>query len=393
MNLEAIQTALREAKLDGWLFYDHHRRDPIAYRVLNINPVMCTRRWYYMIPKEGEPGKLVHRIEAHNLDGLPGTEERYSSWREQREGLCRLLHGKERVAMQYSALNNIPYVGLVDAGTVELARSCGVEVVSSADLVQQFEASWSEEQWQSHLAAGKVVHEAVRTAFAAIRAAVGAAKEINEYDVQQEMVRVFAANALVADEPPCVAVNANTADPHYSPAREESLPIHAGDLVLLDVWGKQNKPGAVYFDITWMAYVGEKVPQQYTKVFDVVREARDTAISLVQNSLQAGRILYGYEVDDAARAVIDRNGYATFFVHRTGHSIGEDVHGNGANMDNFETHDERRIIPRTCFSIEPGIYLHEFGIRSEVNVFTGARDAGVTGEIQKEIVPILAAPG
>jgi Xaa-Pro aminopeptidase len=392
MNLEAIQTALREANLDGWLFYDHHRRDPIAYRVLNINPVMCTRRWYYIIPKEGEPGKLVHRIEAYNLDGLPGTEERYSSWREQREGLSRLLHRKERVAMQYSALNNIPYVGLVDAGTVELVKSCGVEVVSSADLVQQFEASWSEEQWQSHLAAGVVVHEAVRTAFAAIGAAVGAAKEISEYDVQQEMVRVFAANGLVADEPPCVAVNANTANPHYSPSREASLPIHAGDLVLLDVWGKQNKPGAVYFDITWMGYVGEKVPEQYSKVFDVVREARDTAISLVQKSLQAGRILYGYEVDDAARAVIDRNGYATFFVHRTGHSIGEDVHGNGANMDNFETHDERRIIPRTCFSIEPGIYLHEFGIRSEVNVFTGARDAAVTGEIQKEIVPILAAP-
>jgi Xaa-Pro aminopeptidase len=392
MNLNDIQTALRAANLDGWLFYDHHRRDPIAYRVLNINPVMCTRRWYYLIPKTGEPAKLVHRIEAHNLAGLPGTVERYSSWREQREGLSRLLHGKERVAMQYSALNNIPYVGLVDAGTVELVKSCGVEVVSSADLVQQFEACWSEEQWQSHLAAGQVVHQAVRTAFAAIRDAVRAGKEISEYDVQQEMVRLFAANGLIADEPPCVAVNANTANPHYSPSREASLPIHAGDFVLLDVWGKQNKPGAVYFDITWTGYVGEKVPEQYTKVFDVVREARDAAISLVQKSLQSGRILCGYEVDDAAREAIIRNGYAAFFVHRTGHSIGEDVHGNGANMDNFETHDERRVIPRTCFSIEPGIYLHEFGVRSEVNVFTGAREACVTGEIQKEIVPILAAP-
>jgi len=392
MQLAAIQTALREAKLDGWLFYDHHRRDAIAYRVLNINPVMCTRRWYYIIPSEGVPAKLVHRIEAHNLAELTGTEERYSSWREQREGLSRLLHGKKTVAMQYSALNNIPYVGLVDAGTVELVKSCGVEVVSSADLVQQFEASWSEEQWQSHLAAGLVVHQAVRTGFAAIRTAVGAGKEISEYDVQQEMVRVFEANGLIADEPPCVAVNANTANPHYSPFRETPLPIHAGDFVLLDVWGKLNKPGAVYFDITWTGYVGEKVPEQYTKVFDVVREARDTAINLVQKSLQAGRILYGYEVDDAAREVIERNGYGTFFVHRTGHSIGEDVHGNGANMDNLETHDERRIIARTCFSIEPGIYMHEFGIRSEVNLFTGAREARVTGEIQNEIVPILAAP-
>ena len=391
MNLESIQAALREAKLDGWLFYDHHRRDPIAYRVLGINPVMCTRRWYYLIPGEGEPAKLVHRIEANNLAGLPGAEERYSSWREQREGLGRLLHGKKRVGMQYSALNNIPYVGLVDAGTVELVMACGVEVVSSADLVQQFEACWSEEQWQSHLAAGQVVHKAVRTAFAAVRDAVRAGRETSEYDVQQEMVKVFAENGLVADEPPCVAANANSANPHYSPSREALLPIHAGDFVLLDVWGKQNKPGAVYFDITWTGYVGETVPAQYTKVFEVVREARDAAIVLVQKSLQAGRIIYGYEVDDAARDVIERNGYGAFFVHRTGHSIGEDVHGNGANMDNFETHDERRITARTCFSIEPGIYLHDFGIRSEVNVFTGAREACVTGEIQTAIVPILAA--
>jgi len=209
--------------------------------------------------------------------------------------------------------------------------------------------------------------------------------------VQQEMMKLFDAKGIVVDEAPCVAVNANSADPHYSPSQDKSQPIRRGDFVLIDVWGKQNMPGAVYFDITWTGYVGDKVPKQYTKVFDVVSEARDAAIHLVQNSLQAGRVLYGYEVDDAAREVIDRRGYGTFFVHRTGHSIGEEVHGNGANMDNFETHDERRIIPRTCFSIEPGIYLHEFGIRSEVNVFTGAREARVTGEIQREIVPILAA--
>jgi Xaa-Pro aminopeptidase len=294
--------------------------------------------------------------------------------------------------MQYSALNNIPYVGLVDAGTVELVKACGVEVVSSADLVQQFESRWSEEQWQSHLAAGQVVHQSVRTAFAAIRDAVRAGQEISEYAVQQEMLRVLRTNGLVTDEPPCVAVNANSADPHYSPSPEASLPICAGDFVLLDVWGKQDKPGAVYFDITWTGYVGETVPEKFSKVFEVVREARDAAISLVRNSLQDGRMLYGYQVDDAARQVVDRKGYGAFFVHRTGHSIGEDVHGNGTNMDNFETHDERRIIARTCFSIEPGIYLHDFGIRSEVNVFTGARDACVTGEIQNVIVPILAAP-
>jgi Xaa-Pro aminopeptidase len=391
MNLIDIQSALREANFDGWLFYDHHHRDPIAYRVLEINPAMCTRRWYYLIPREGEPAKLVHRIEAHNLASLPGAEDRYSSWREQREGLSRLLQGRKRVAMQYSALNNIPYVGLVDAGTVELVKSCGVEVVSSADLVQQFEARWSEEQWQSHLAAGRVVHQALRTAFKAIRDAVGSGKELSEFDVQQKMMRVFDENNVTTDEAPCVAVNVNSANPHYSPSRELSAPIRAGDFVLVDVWGKQTKPGAVYFDITWTGQVGETVPERYTKVFDVVREARDTAILLVRKSLQAGRVLHGYEVDDAAREVIERNGYGRFFVHRTGHSIGEDVHGNGANMDNFETHDERRIVPRTCFSIEPGIYLDEFGVRSEVNVFAESGDASVTGEIQTQIVPILAA--
>ncbi len=391
MNLEAIQAALREAKLDAWLFYDHHRRDPIAYRILGINPVMCTRRWYYLIPAEGEPAKLVHRIEAHNLDGLPGKEVRYSSWREQREGLSGLLKGKKRVAMQYSLLNNIPYVGLVDAGTIELVRTCLVDVISSADLVQQFEAAWTEDQWQSHLAAGQWVHESVRRAFTVIREAARAGKALNEYEVQQEMARLLESHGLVADEPPCVAVNANSANPHYSPGREVSAPIRSGDFVLLDVWGKQNKPCAVYFDITWTGYVGEKVPEQYTKVFNVVRQARDAAIDLVQKSLEAGRKLYGFEVDDAARMVIDAQGYGKYFVHRTGHSIGEDVHGNGANMDNFETHDERRIIPSTCFSIEPGIYLQEFGVRSEVNVFTSERGARVTGEIQQEIVPILAA--
>lgn len=392
MNLSDIQKALREADLDGWLFYDHHRRDPIAYRVLKINPPMCTRRWYYLIPKEGEPAKLVHRIEPQNLAGLPGSEEHYSSWREQRDGLARMLAGKQRIAMQYSPLNSIPYVGLVDAGTVELVKNCGVELVSSADLVQQFEACWSEEQWQSHLAAGQVVHDAVRMGFAMIRDAVRAGKTLGEYDVQQEMVRLFEAQGVIADEAPNVSVNANTGNPHYSPSRESSLPIRSGDFVLMDVWAKQNRPGAVYFDITWTGYVGEAVPHRCTEIFEVVREARDAAISLVQESMRAGRPLHGYEVDDAAREVITRREFGAFFVHRTGHSIGEDVHGNGANMDNFETHDERRIIPRTCFSIEPGVYLHEFGVRSEVNVFVEERDARVTGEIQQSIVPILAAP-
>jgi Xaa-Pro aminopeptidase len=391
MDISAIRAELHKADLDGWLFYDHHRRDPIAYRVLKINPAMCTRRWYYLIPAEGEPAKLVHRIEKGNLAGLPGIELQYSSWSEQREKLRKILEGKKRVAMQYSPLNDIPYVGLVDAGTVELVKSFDVEVVSSADLVQLFEARWSDAALASHLAAGKVVHAAVRAGFAMIGDAVRSGKKISEFDVQQEIMRLFDAHGITTDEAPNVSVNGNSANPHYSPTRKSSQPIREGDFVLLDVWGKLAKPGSVYFDITWTGYVDQGVPAIYGDAFNIVREARDAAIDLVQSAMRAGRGIHGYQVDDAARGVITRHGYGDFFIHRTGHSIGEDVHGNGANMDNFETRDHRKIIPRTCFSVEPGIYLAEFGVRSEVNVFVEESDAWVTGEIQQAVIPILAA--
>lgn len=390
MNLQGIQSALREAKLDGWLFYDHHRRDPIAYRILGISPPMCTRRWYYLIPAQGEPAKLAHRIESGNLDGATGSTELYSSWPEQREKLKAMLGDMKTVAMQYSHLNDIPYIGLVDAGTVELVKSFGVEVASSAELVQLFEARWSAEALASHLEAGKLVHEAVRLGFAAIRDAIKAGNSIDEFAVQQEMARHFDAHNLEADDPPLVAVNENASNPHYAPASTVSRPIRVNDFVLLDVFAKFRKPGAVYFDITWTGFVGDSVPAQYTQVFDVVREARDAAINLVRLSMREGRPLRGYQVDDAARGVITRHGYEEYFVHRTGHSIGEDIHGNGANMDNFETRDDRRVIPGTCFSIEPGIYLPEFGVRSEVNVYVEEHDARVTGEIQQEVVPIMA---
>jgi Xaa-Pro dipeptidase len=390
MNLGAIQSALSDAKLDGWLFYDHHHRDPIAYRVLKLDPPMCTRRWYYLIPAEGQPTKLVHRIERSNLEALPGTEHQYSSWREQREKLRGMLAGKTKVAMQYSQLNDIPYIGLVDAGTVELVRSFGVEVVSSAELVQLFEARWSTEALALHLEAGEIVHAAVDTAFRTIRDAVRTHEAIGEYEVQQGIVRFFEAHGVESDDPPIVAVNANTANSHYSPTLQTSRPIREGDFVLLDVFAKRRAREAVYFDITWTGYVGEAVPDQYTRIFEIVREARDVAIELVQQAFRGGRPLRGYQVDDVARGVITRHGYGEHFIHRTGHSIGEDCHGNGANIDNFETRDNRTIIPRTCFSIEPGIYLPEFGVRSEVNVYIEESDARVTGDIQKAIVPILA---
>src|SRR2546427_2035018 len=391
MDLDRIQAALQDAKLDGWLFYDHHRRDPIAYRVLGLAPAMVTRRWYYLVPATGEPAKLVHRIEKGNLAGLPGVEHEYSSWTEQREKLKAILAGRKTVAMQYSPLNDIPYVGLVDAGTIELVRSTGVEVVSSGDLVQLFEARWSPAALASHLEARRGVHAAVRQGFALIRAAILSDKPIGEYDVQQGIARALNASDLVADEAPIVAVNANSSRPHYSPSQATSQPILPGDFVLLDVWAKQRIPGAVYFDITWTGFVGGEVPRRHAEIFDVVREARDAAVTLVERAMRAGTALRGYEVDDAARAVIARHGYGEYFVNRTGHSICEGVHGNGANMDNFETRDDRRIIPGTCFSVEPGIYLPEFGVRSEVNVYVEERDARVTGEVQEAIVPILAA--
>ena len=389
MELNLIQSTLRENMLDGWLFYDHHRRDPIAYRILKINPPMCTRRWYYLIPAEGEPCKLIHRLERQNLAALPGAELEYSSWKEQHEGLKKILAGRRRIAMQYSPLNEIPYVGLVDAGTIELVKGLGVEVVSSADLVQLFEARWSEDALASHLEAGKVVHAAVRAGFAAIRDAVRSRKRISEYDVQQEMRRVFDEAGVITDEGPVAAVNQNSANPHYMPTHDSSILIGADDFVLLDVWGKMNKPGAVYFDITWTGFAGAEVPRRHTEIFEIVREARDAAVEFVQTALKSGRTIYGFEVDEVARGIITRRGYGRYFVHRTGHSIGEDVHGNGVNIDNFETRDTRPIIPRVCFSIEPGIYLPEFGVRSEVNVFVEESSARVTGEIQQAIVPIL----
>lgn len=391
VDIQAIQESLQRAHVGAWLFYDHHHRDPIAYRILRLAPSMCTRRWYYIIPAKGEPEKVVHRIERSSLAGLPGIERVYSSWTEQVAQLQQVLRGKQSVAMQYSPLNTIPYIGLVDAGTVELVRRCGAEVVSSADLVQEFEARWSAEALALHLEAGQAVHEIAWKSFAAIRSAILAGRPLDEYGLQQEILSMFAEHGLETAEPPIVAVNRHSGNPHYVPTAQTSVPIAAGDFVLLDIWAKRRAAGAVYFDITWTGFAGESVPKRHAEIFEVVRQARDTGIDLVQTALAFGRPVYGYEVDDAVRRVIERHGYADLFIHRTGHSIGEDVHGNGANMDNFETHDDRRLIPGTCFSIEPGIYLDAFGVRSEVDVYVEPQGARVTGEIQQAIVPILAA--
>ena len=387
MNLEAIQQALAAEGIDGWLFFDHHRRDPLAYHVLGLPADLTpSRRWYYFIPATGEPRGLVHAIESGALEGLPGSVSKYASWSSQTEGLGRLLGGRRRVAMQYSPNCAIPYVSMVDAGTLELVRATGVEIVSSADLVQQFEARWTPANLEAHIEAGVKVDRVRREAFDLVRAKLSAGEAINEFAVKQFIRERFDDAGLVTDHGPIVGVNENSSDPHYEPQAGASREIRRGDWLLIDMWAKMDSPAGVYYDITWTGFCGPEPPAEIAKVFGIVTEARNRAIKFVQEGLRAGRVLHGFEVDDAARGAIREGGFEQYFFHRTGHSIGAEVHGSGANMDNLETHDERRLIPWTCFSVEPGIYLPRFGVRSEVNVFVGEDGAHVTGEIQDRIV-------
>ena len=390
VDIPDMQSDLRAAKLDGWLFYDFRGRDPIAQRILDLPEGMRTRRWFYFVPAKGTPKKLVHRIEAQSLAALPGDTLYYAGQDKLRKNVGKMLGRAKNVAMQYSPKNAIPYVAMVDAGTIELVRGSGVKVVSSADLVQKYEACWSEEQLESHRAAGAAIDRIAREAFQYAAKNVREKKTITEYDLKVWILKEFENAGIWAEEGPDIAVNANASDPHYGPTAEAAAAIREGDLLLLDVWGKKKTPGSVYYDITWVGYLGAKVPEKYAKIFGVVREARDKAVDLILKNIAAGKPLQGWQVDKAARSVIEKAGYGKYFFHRTGHSIGEKVHGNGANMDGLETHDIRHLIPRTCTSIEPGIYLPEFGIRSEVNVYIDEHEARVTGAVQKEILPLLA---
>lgn len=389
-DLQAIQSDLKAAKLHGWLFYDFRGRDPIAHRILNLPPGMRTRRWFYFVPTKGAPKKLVHKIESESLAALTGETLYYAGQDELRKNLAKMLRGAKHIAMQYSPKNEIPYVAMVDAGTIELVRDAGAKVASSADLVQKYEACWTPPQLESHLTAGASVDRIVREAFQLAAKGARENRLLTEYDLKHWILKQFDAAGLTTEEGPDIAVNAHASDPHYGPVAGKSSPIREGDFLLLDVWAKTKASGSVYYDITWTGFLGAKVPEKYAKVFRVVREARDKAVQLIRSSIAAGKPLQGWQVDKAARSVVDKAGYGKYFFHRTGHSIGESVHGNGVNMDGLETHDVRHLIPGTCNSIEPGIYLPEFGIRSEVNVYIGEREARVTGAVQEEILPLLA---
>jgi Xaa-Pro dipeptidase len=386
MDLSAIQSALRERNINAWLFYDHHHRDPIAYRVLGLPAgQMVTRRWFYLIPAEGEPLKLVHRIEPGHLDTLPGSKRQYSGWQELFDQLKTILAGSRDIAMQYSPNNLVFTVSLVDGGTIDLVRGLGKNVVSSCDLVALFEATLTDEQIKSHFAARDAIDPITAAAFREIgqRARNGGT---NEYEMQQWILEAFHRENLVADDMPVVAVNANSGDPHYSPHPQSSKPIREGDFVLLDIWAKKNTPGAVYYDITWTGFVGKSPSDRMQEIFNIVRQARDLGIKTVKAGVSGGKRMAGWEVDRSVRDYITTAGFGQYFIHRTGHSIATDVHANGANMDDLEIHDERSILPNSLFSVEPGIYLPEFGVRLEVNMLVRPQGAEVTGTIQSEIV-------
>ena len=388
MNLPEIQAALRDQGVDAWLFYDHHHRDPIAYRVLGLPATtMVTRRWYYLIPANGQPAKLTHRIEPHHLTSLPGKETKYSGWQELFESLKTMLAPYKNIAMEYSPNNLVFTVSLVAAGTVDLVRSFGKNVVSSGNLVARFEASWTEDQIRTHFEARDAIDKITAAAFQEIGRRVRKGGT-HEFEIQQWILEAFQRENLVTDDPPNVSVNANSGDPHYEPTADRSTKIKEGDFVLLDIWGKKNKPNAVYYDITWTGFVGKSPSDRQREIFDIVRGARDAAIKTVQSGISEGISVAGWEVDKAARDYIEAKGFGKNFIHRTGHSIGTDVHSNGANMDNLEVHDERQLIPNSCFSIEPGLYFPEFGVRSEINMLVRARSAEVTGRIQQELVVI-----
>jgi Xaa-Pro aminopeptidase len=391
-DLDAVQSALRRFGIDGWLLADFRGGNVLARRVLGLDGrAMSTRRLFYAIPASGPPRKLVHRIEQTALDHLPGETTVYLRWQEMERGLASLVAGMTSVAMEYSPRNANPYVAKVDAGTVELVRSFGPEVVSSGDLVQLFEATWDDDQWRMHREAEAVTTAAYDMAWGLIADRTRGGGAVGEAEVQAAIVDFFQRHGLTCDHAPIVAVGPHSGDPHYEPDPARDTPIRQGDFVLIDLWAKLDRPRAVYSDLTRVGFVGETVPQKYTDLFNIVARARDAAIACVKDAFAAGRPLRGWEVDAAARRVIDEAGFGAAFVHRTGHNIGQEDHGNGANMDDLETHEERLVLPRTCFSVEPGIYLPEFGIRSEVNVFVGEDGTvHVTGGLQTEVVAILA---
>jgi len=392
LDIGAVQAALNDDGLDGWLLYDFRGLNPIAADITAVHRQgghLATRRWYYFIPSQGEPRALVHAIEKNSLSHLPGTSERYAGRDQLEAGLRRLLSGARRVAMEYSPGCAIPYISRIDAGTLELVRQAGVDVVSSGDLVQRFAAVWDDQRIATHRAASEKLYRVKDRAFEAAARRLRDGVATTEYDIQQLMVGWFRDEGLVADADPAVSAAANSGNPHYLPTATTHRTIRPDEVLLLDLWGKLRDSGAVFADITWMGFTGRQIPDRVARAFEVVAAARDAAVALVEQAARSGRALHGWEVDRAASSVIKDAGMGAAILHRTGHSLGETVHGDGVNMDDYETHDDRRLLPGTGFTIEPGVYFEDFGIRSEINMIVAASDAAVTGPVQQEIVRLV----
>ena len=392
LDIAAVQAALKADGLDGWLLYDFRGLNSIALDVTGVGRQgghLATRRWYYLIPASGEPRGLVHAIEKNSLAHLPGSTTRYAGRTQLEDALRVLLTGVRRVAMEYSPGCAIPYISRVDAGTIELVRQAGVEVVSSGDLVQRFSTIWDADTIATHRQASDALYRVKDQAFAAVARRLRDGVTTTEYDIQQLMAGWFRDEGLVTDSDPNVSAAENSGNPHYLPTASAHRAIRPEEIVLLDLWGKLERPGAVFADITWVGYTGRRVPERYGQAFTAIAAGRDAAVSLVQQTLRAGRELRGFEVDRAASSVLRDAGYGDRILHRTGHSLGTSVHGNGVNIDDYETHDDRRLLPGTGFTIEPGVYFDDFGVRTEINMIVAPHDAAVTGPLQTEILPLV----
>jgi Xaa-Pro aminopeptidase len=387
LDFPALQKTLATEGVDGWLLYDFHGSNPIAVSLAGLTGTHTTRRWYYFIPATGTPKKLVHAIESKTLDGLPGTRTTYAGRLQLEQGVSEMLRGSKVIAMEFSPECSIPYLSRVDGGTIDFIRRLGMRIVSSGDLVGRFEAAWDAAAIATHRTASEKLYRIKDRAFEYAGAKLKAGDPVHEFEVQQMMVQWFKDEGLIADAAPIVGAQENAGNPHYAPTRESSRPIGPNELLLLDLWGKLPVPGAVYADITWTGFAGEP-PAEIATAFGVIVAGRDAAIRKVQSAVAAGEPVHGWEVDRATRDVITKAGFADQFIHRTGHSLGEEVHGNGVHMDDYETHDDRRLVPGTGFTIEPGIYTPTFGVRTEINMVVGERSAEVTGACQQTLTRI-----
>ncbi len=387
-DIQEVQDQLRKAHLDGWLLYDFQGLNPIARKLVGIQAGLLTRRWYYWVPKNGEPTVVCQQIEKQSFAALNTRIQAFKSWTEMLSVLSQMLQGHQTIAMEYSPLCSIPYVSRVDKGTVEAIEALGKKVVSSGDLVQYFQSRWNSQQLAMHQEASRHLMEILFATLGEVGEAVRGKKRLTEYAIQQAMLEKFKQAHLTSTIPPIIAVNENSGNPHHEPAAEPSTEIREGDFLLVDFWAKMDRAESVYADYTWVAFLGDSTPWKFQRVWDIVRGARDAAVGMVRANYPMRRI-QGWEVDSVARSFITERGFGDYFIHRTGHNIGEDDHGTGANMDSLETKDERTLIANTCFSIEPGIYLPEFGIRSEVNVYLDEASVLVTGDpVQNDIFRI-----